>query len=133
MHEGTPSGTVLAFDFGARRTGVAVGEMMLAHARPLAVIDAQASDARFSAIGKLVGEWHPARFVVGLPVFPDGTEHEMTARCRRFARQLEGRFRLPVELVDERYSSCGLPAKNIDAKAAAVILQAWFDEHAATA
>ncbi|WIM04634.1 MAG: Holliday junction resolvase RuvX [Candidatus Nitricoxidivorans perseverans] len=124
MHEGT----VLAFDFGTRRIGVAVGEMMLAHARPLTVIDAEANDARFGAIGRLVGEWQPRRLVVGLPVHPDGAEHEMTARCRRFARQLEGRFRLPVELVDERYSSCGLSAENIDAEAAAVILQAWFDK-----
>ena len=123
MHEGT----VLAFDFGTRRIGVAVGEMMLAHARPLAVITASANDARFAAIGRLIGEWQPKRLVVGLPVHPDGAEHEMTARCRRFARQLDGRFRLPVELVDERYSSCGLSAENIDAKAAAVILQAWFD------
>lgn len=124
MHEGT----VLAFDFGTRRIGVALGEMMLAHARPLTVIIASSNDARFAAIGRLIGEWQPKRLVVGLPVHPDGAAHEMTARSRRFARQLEGRFRLPVELVDERYSSCGLPAENIDAKAAAVILQAWFDK-----
>lgn len=124
MHEGT----VLAFDFGTRRIGVALGEMMLAHARPLTVIIASSNDARFAAIGRLIGEWRPKRLVVGLPVHPDGAAHEMTARSRRFARQLEGRFRLPVELVDERYSSCGLPAENIDAKAAAVILQAWFDK-----
>ncbi|MDP2809384.1 MAG: Holliday junction resolvase RuvX [Rhodocyclaceae bacterium] len=129
MHEGT----VLAFDFGTRRIGVAVGEMMLARARPLTIIDAEANDARFAAVGRLIGEWQPARLVVGLPVSVDGIEHEMTHRCRRFARQLEGRFRLPLELVDERYSSCGLSAdkSRVDAEAAAVILQAWFDERAA--
>jgi len=122
------SGLVLAFDFGTRRIGVAMGEMMLSHAKPLMTIDAEANTPRFAAIEKLLQQWQPARLVVGLPVFPDGTPHEMTARCRRFAHQLEGRFRLPVEMMDERYSSCGLSAENIDAKAAAVILQSWFDK-----
>lgn len=133
-------GTVLAFDFGTKRIGVAVGEMMLGQARPLTTIRHEASDARFAAIGRLIAEWKPARLVVGLPLSGDGAAHEMTARARRFAHQLEGRFRLPVTLVDERYSSTAAEERlagqgqdwrqrkeTLDAEAAAVILQGFFD------
>ncbi len=141
---GRPSaGTVLAFDFGTQRIGVAIGEGLLGQARALTTIESPANDARFTAIGKLIAEWQPARLVVGLPLALDGTEHEMTARSRRFAHQLEGRYRLPVELVDERLTSVeaerGLkPGRDkaakarIDAEAARIILQDWF-EHAHTA
>ena len=81
-------------------------------------------------IGDLINEWKPARLVVGEPRHPDGAEHDMTMRSRRFANQLHGRFSLPVELVDERYSSAVIPQKRgeiIDAKAAAIILQQYFD------
>lgn len=138
-----PDGTVLAFDFGTRRIGVAVGEMMLGSARPLATIDAEANAPRFAAIEKLIAEWQPACLVVGLPLALDGSEHEMTARSRRFANQLRGRFGLPVEFADERLSSAiaegrliergAKPSRNkaaIDAEAAAVILQTWFDRTA---
>ena len=138
MHEGT----VLAFDFGTRRIGVAVGEMMLGTARPLTTISAEANDARFGAIGKLIAEWQPAELVVGLPLSLDGEAHEMTERCRRFARQLEGRFRLPVVLVDERLTSTaadeslrerGLDWRRrkatLDAEAAALLLQSHFDDN----
>lgn len=138
MHDGV----ILAFDFGSRRIGVAVGEMMLRSARPLTTVTAEANDARFAAIGKLIGEWQPSRLVVGLPLTLSGEEHEMSARCRRFARQLEARFRLPVELVDERLTSAaaeetlkerGLDWRArkaaIDAEAAAAILQDYFDRH----
>ena len=96
---------VLGFDFGARRTGVAIANTVTRTARPLATIDAAEADERWKAIASLVDEWQPACFVVGIPRHPDGTAHELTARCERFARQLEGRFRLPVARVDERYSS----------------------------
>lgn len=138
------SETVMAFDFGERRVGVAIGETLLGAARALATVAESANDRRFAAIGKLVAEWRPARLVVGLPRHIDDAEHEFAARCERFARQLEGRYRLPVELADERYSSAvaadrlaGDKRKNkarLDAEAAAVILQAWFDQrHAHTA
>jgi putative Holliday junction resolvase len=138
-----PEGTVLAFDFGTERIGVAIGEGLLGQARALTTIESPANDARFAAIGKLIGEWQPARLVVGLPLALDGTEHEMTARSRRFAHQLEGRYRLPVELVDERLTSVEAEraikpghdksAKaRVDAEAARLILQDWFD-HAHTA
>jgi putative Holliday junction resolvase len=117
---------VLGFDFGARRVGVAVGNDFTRQARPLAVIDDE-GDVRWRRIGELIAAWQPARLVVGIARHPDGTPHELTARCERFARQLEGRFRLPVARVDERYSSA-VTAGGRDDEAAAVILQQWFDE-----
>ena len=120
---------LLAFDFGARRIGVAIGNGITREARPLAVIDAE-GDARWPRIAAVVSEWQPARLVVGVPRHPDGAPHDMTARCEKFARQLEGRFRLPVDRVDERYSSA-VVAGGRDDEAAAVILQQWFDEGAA--
>ncbi len=136
MHEGT----VLAFDFGTRRIGVAVGEAMLRSARPLTTIAAEANAARFEAIARLIAEWQPRNLVVGLPLALDGSAHEMTARCRRFANQLHGRFGLPVELEDERLSSASAEAAlreqgrdlrrdkaAVDAAAAATILQSYFD------
>jgi putative Holliday junction resolvase len=135
-----PEGIVLAFDFGLKRIGVAIGEILLAQARPLTTVAAEANDARFAAIGKLLAEWQPVRLVVGLPGSMDGGEHAMSARCRRFAHQLEGRFGLPVSLVDERLSSdeaerrlsaAGLDwqarKQQVDAGAAQIILQDYFD------
>ncbi|GAB4170074.1 MAG: Holliday junction resolvase RuvX [Rhodocyclaceae bacterium] len=136
-------GCVLGFDFGLRRIGVAVGDFELGSSHPLSVIAAAQPDERWSAIEALIGEWRPLRLVVGLPLSLDGEEHEMTRRCRRFARQLGGRFRLPVDLVDERLSSVaaaqrlresGLGARackaKIDAEAAQIILQDYFDDAA---
>ena len=122
--------TIFAFDFGVKRIGVAIGNAMLRQAEPLKVISAVDNATRFADIQKMLDEWKPARLVVGLPMHPDGNEHEMTARARRFANQLNGRFNLPVELVDERYSSAVLSAKRgevIDDRAAAIILQQYFD------
>ena len=122
--------TVLGLDFGLKRIGVAVGNTGLRQAQPLLIIDAATNDAKFIALGKLIAEWQPALCVVGLPSHPDGAEHEMTVRCRRFANQLHGRFGLPVELVDERYSSAVIQSRRgevIDDKAAAIILQQYFD------
>lgn len=141
--EAAHSETIMAFDFGEKRIGVAIGETLLGAARALTTIAESANDRRFAAIGKLVTQWRPARLVVGLPRHVDDSEHAFAARCERFARQLAGRYRLPVELADERYSSAiaetSLPGdkrKNkarLDAEAAAVILQAWFDQrHALT-
>ncbi len=124
--------TLLAFDFGLKRIGVAVGNTVLKQARPLAIIHAETNDAKFSAVRALIDEWQPALCIVGLPLHPDGAEHEMTARCRRFANQLHGRFGVDTVLVDERYSSAVLPhhANNrIDDHSAALILQQYFDEN----
>jgi putative holliday junction resolvase len=125
--------TVLGFDFGLKRIGVAVGNSLLKQAQPLTVITAATNDAKFAAIAALVREWQPARCVVGLPSHPDGAEHEMTVRCRRFANQLSGRFGVATVMVDERYSSAVIPQRRgdvIDAEAAAIILQQYFNDYA---
>ena len=125
--------TVLGFDFGLKRIGVAVGNTLLKQAQPLTVIAAATNDAKFAAIADLVNEWQPACCVVGLPSHPDGAEHEMTVRCRRFANQLNGRFGVTTVLVDERYSSAVIPQRRgelVDAQAAAIILQQYFNDYA---
>ncbi len=123
--------TVIAFDFGLKRIGVAVGNTLLRQATPLAVIEAATNDGKFAAIAAVLGEWEPDIAVVGLPLHPDGAEHEMSVRCRRFANQLNGRYGLPTVLVDERYSSAVLAqqrGQHIDSDAAALILQQYFDQ-----
>ena len=123
--------TLLGFDFGSSRIGAAVGNTLTASARPLAQIDNRVSARGFDAIERLLAEWQPHRLVGGRPLHPDGTPHDMTARCERFARQLHGRFGLPVDLVDERYSTVEAESvagggRNIDAQAAAIILQQYL-------
>lgn len=98
-------GTLLAFDFGEKRIGVAVGNNIAATAQPLATIAEEQTDARFAAIAELLAEWRPVALIVGLPCHEDGTPHQLTALCRRFANRLYGRYRLPVLLIDERYTS----------------------------
>jgi putative Holliday junction resolvase len=123
---------VLGFDFGTRRIGVAIGNTVTRDARPLTTVDGTTVAARWDAVAALVSEWDPAQLVVGVPRHPDGTPHEMTARCERFARQLEGRFRRPVARIDERYTSAvSARADDVDAAAAGLILQQWFDEERA--
>ena len=138
------SGTLLAFDFGTKRIGIAIGNTLLRRAHPLITIDDEKTVARFAAIAALVDEWQPAALIVGLPGNEDGTPHELTALCRRFANRLNGRFNLPTILLDERYTSLaasaqlneegihGMKQKSlIDQYAAQQILQAYFDEPAA--
>lgn len=134
------AGTVLAFDFGLKRIGVATGELALRRAHPLTTIAAADNATRFAAIAALIAEWQPVLLVVGLPRSLDGEEHDMTARCTRFANQLRGRHALPVALADERLTSFEAqdrlrqagrkPRTGIDAVAAQVILQSYFDETA---
>ena len=126
------SATLLAFDFGLKRIGVAIGNTLIKQAQPLKIITGEANDVKFKAIGALIDEWQNTHCIVGFPSHPDGVEHEMSARCRRFAHQLEGRFGVKVSLVDERYTSAVITAKRgevIDAQAAALILQQYFDEN----
>jgi putative Holliday junction resolvase len=99
------TGTILAFDFGLQRIGVAVGEPELGTAHALPVIRAQTQAGKLTAVAQLVQEWKPALLLVGRPLGEDGAPHEMTRRAERFARQLEARFRLPMAFADERYSS----------------------------
>jgi putative Holliday junction resolvase len=124
---------VFGFDFGIKRIGIAMGNTLTGQAQPLTVVSAIDNATRFAVIGELIAQWRPTRLIVGEPRHPDGAEHDMTLRARRFANQLHGRFDLPVTLVDERYSSVVIPARRgelIDAKAAAIILQQYFDDHA---
>lgn len=125
--------TVIAFDYGTRRIGVAVGNTLTKAGQPLRIIEESSEDVRFRAIQALIKEWQPNRLVVGLPCHPDGTEHEMSAKARRFGNQLHGRFHLPVEWVDERYTSAVLEGNpdmrdNLDAESAALILEQYFLE-----
>jgi putative holliday junction resolvase len=125
--------TVMAFDFGTRRIGVAVGNTLTKVGQPLKIIEEPSEDVRFRAIQTLIKEWQPNQLVVGVPFHPDGTEHEMSAKARRFGTQMYGRFQLPVEWVDERYTSAvleGDPAMrdNLDAQSAALILEQYFLE-----
>jgi putative Holliday junction resolvase len=126
--------TILAFDYGQIRIGVAIGNTLTRSARPLTVLSNTSVAARFSAVERLLKEWQPAQLVVGLPCYPDGNPHAMTQNARRFGRQLHGRFGLPVVWIDERYSTVeaqtALAGRTdmLDAEAARVILQQFFDE-----
>ena len=119
----------IAFDFGTQRTGVAVGNRLTRTAQPLTTVKAE-GDARFAPIAALLKEWQPDALVVGVPRHPDGNAHAMTERAQRFARQLAGRFSLPVHEVDERYSSveaaAALGAKDLDAESARIILEQFL-------
>ncbi|MBX9960892.1 MAG: Holliday junction resolvase RuvX [Burkholderiaceae bacterium] len=120
--------TFLALDFGLKRTGVAVGNRMLRQAQPRPTIRAE-GDARFDKVAALLQEWQPDALVVGVPFYPDGAPHENTARAQKFARQLRGRFGLPVYEVDERYSTTEAladGAADADAGAACVILEQFL-------
>lgn len=134
-------GTILAFDFGKKRIGIAVGNTALKLAHPLTTIHSEKNDQRFAAIHTLIEHWQPVLLVVGLPSHSDGTAHEMTHLCQRFARRLAGRFNIKVLLVDERYTSrtasvtlhqAGISGRKqkpfLDQIAAQHILQSFFDE-----
>jgi putative holliday junction resolvase len=135
------AGTVMAFDFGEKRIGVATGETMLKVAHPLTTINAEENEAKFAQISELIKEWRPALLVVGLPMHMDGEAHLLTALSKKFAQRLEGRFNLPVVMQDERLSSAeasqnlssagikGMKQKAmLDAVAAQSILQSYFDQ-----
>ena len=120
--------TFLALDFGIKRTGFAVGNRLLRTAQPQGTIQAE-GDARFVQIALRIKEWQPDALVLGVPFHPDGAEHENTVRARRFSRQLQGRFKLPVFEVDERYSTTEalqMGAKDADAAAACISLEQFL-------
>lgn len=122
----------LAFDYGLRRVGVASGSRLTGLARPLTTLKAEGK-AIYPLIAPLLAEWQPDALVVGVPRHPDGAEHEMTAAARKFAASLRGRFHKPVFEVDERYTSVeaeSLGAADVDAAAAALILEQFFRESA---
>jgi len=120
--------TFMAFDYGEKRTGVAVGNRMLGTAQPQGSIHAQ-GDARFVQIAQRIKEWEPQALVIGVPYHPDGAAHENTTRAKKFGRQLHGRFGLPVFEVDERYSTTealSSGARDADAASACIILEQFL-------
>ena len=128
---------ILAFDYGLRRIGVAVGHTMLKTSTPLTILAANEGVPNWQDVEKLITEWNPAQLVVGEPLNMDGTDSEMAARARRFSRRLAERFKLPCELIDERLSSeeasellqsGDRPRIGLDAAAAQVILQTWMNQ-----
>jgi putative Holliday junction resolvase len=126
--------TILAFDYGTRRIGVAVGNTETRVSQALKTIAASNADDLFQEIDSLLKDWQPDQLVLGLPTHPDGTEHEMTLKARRFGNQLQGRFHLSVIWVDERYTSAVLEGDpdmhdNLDAHSAALILEQYFAEN----
>ena len=137
-----PLATVLAFDFGMRRIGVAIGNTLTNIAQDLSTIDEPRDAQRWTAIARVVAEWQPQVLVVGLPVHADGTPHTMTARAGTFAQRLRATFGLTVETIDERYTTQvaqmeignaggGRAARGTrDSVAARLILQGWLDERA---
>ncbi|MBL8500928.1 MAG: Holliday junction resolvase RuvX [Nitrosomonas sp.] len=136
-----PAGAVLAFDFGKKRIGVAIGNTAVGVAHPLATVDSEVTERRFALIGQLIQTWQPVLLVVGLPLHSDGTVHELTQLSQRFARRLSGRFNIQVIMKDERYTSetasatlreAGITGRKqkavLDQVAAQQILQSFFDE-----
>ena len=119
--------TLLAFDFGEKRVGVATGNTLTKTAQALTILTYNNKDQLFEKIQKLLAEWQPEALVVGLPTHPDGQPHEMTAKAKRFANQLQGRYQLSVHLVDERYTSVSVEDGD-DALAAQLILEQYFQE-----
>lgn len=139
--EQLPAGAVLAFDFGKKRIGVALGNTAVGVAHPLATVDSEVTERRFALIGQLIQTWQPVLLVVGLPLHSDGTVHELTQLSQRFARRLSGRFNIKVIMKDERYTSetasatlreAGVTGRKqkalLDQVAAQHILQSFFDE-----
>ena len=134
------SGTLLAFDFGTKSIGVAIGQRITRTARPLTALKAQDGTPAWNVIEKILKEWQPDEVVVGLPLNMDGTEQPLTARARKFANRPHGRFGVKVSLQDERLSTVearaglfehgGFRALNkgsIDSASAVIILESWFD------
>ncbi|GHD94487.1 putative pre-16S rRNA nuclease [Pseudocitrobacter faecalis] len=135
------SGTFLAFDFGTRSIGVAVGQQITGTARPLNALKAQNGTPDWTLIEKLLKEWQPALVIVGLPLNMDGTEQPLTARARNFANKIHGRFGVAIKLHDERLSTVearaglfehggfrALDKGSVDSASAVVILESYFEQ-----
>ena len=134
------SGTLIGFDFGSKRIGLAVGETSTGIANPLGAIEAEANEKRLEQIDRIVAEWHPVAFVVGQPHHADGSEHAVAKLAEKFARRLAARYRVPVMLVDETLTSATAEAElrnmrtraarktDVDALAATLILQSYLDQ-----
>lgn len=139
MDEAAP-GTLLGFDFGTRRIGVAIGQQLTGTARPLTTLTSRDGGPDWAAITRLIEEWRPNALVVGIPLHMDGSEMELTHLATRFGNRLRGRYNLPVFTVDERLTSAEaelelreggqrLDKGAVDQVAAQLILQSWLDQH----
>lgn len=136
-----PPRTLLGFDFGSKRIGVAVGQELTGTARALITLNNRNGAPDWGAISRLIEQWQPAALVVGLPLNLDGSDHEVTRLARRFGNRLRGRYNLPVYTIDERLSSAEAEAllaeqgryekADVDKIAAQLILQSWLEQHAA--
>lgn len=131
-----PTGTLLGFDFGTRRIGVAVGQTLTSTANPLLILTARDGKPDWTHVSELIDEWRPVALVVGVPTHADGTDNDISPRARRFARRLQGRYGRPVYTLDERLSSRAAaealqgrrPDQPLDDMAAARILQDWLSD-----
>ena len=142
MHKGpSKAETILGFDFGEKRIGVAIGNTVTSQAQALTTLHVESNAARLGAVEKLVNEWQPASFVIGQPQHADGRPHEVAHLAKKFGNRLTEKFRLPVAYINETLSSveasgilCGRGVRGIaqkseiDAVAAQVILQSYLDE-----
>ncbi|MCT2386099.1 Holliday junction resolvase RuvX [Erwinia pyrifoliae] len=134
--------TLMAFDFGTKSIGVAIGQQLTGTARPMNALKAQDGIPDWNRIEALLKEWQPDRLVVGLPLNMDGSEQPLTVRARKFANRLHGRFGVQVDLHDERLSTVEARAElferggfralskgNVDSLSAVIILESWFENH----
>lgn len=137
MSDSEASQPLLGFDYGRRRIGVAVGQRLTRSATPLTTVRARDGKPDWPSVTQLIEEWKPGALVVGIPYHMDGTEQDMTHAAKKFCRQLEGRYRLPVHQAEERLSSWVVESRlsareqantDIDAMSAQVILQDWLQQ-----
>lgn len=131
LNEKFSPSVVIGFDYGLKRIGVAIGNAVTKESRPLRIIPWKTNEEKWREVQKLIKEWEPDAFIVGVPYHSDGQENTMTKPCKTFGRQLNGRFNKPVYFVDERFSSVEAEATHpdsefIDDEAASVILQQWY-------
>ncbi len=126
--------TLLGFDYGTKRIGVAVGQALTQTATPLETVAVKNTGPDWDSIARLIIAWQPSTLVVGMPYNMDGSENGMTHAARRFGEQLKERHKIPVHMVDERLSSHAAQQltdkrQDIDKIAAQLILQTWL-QHA---
>ncbi len=134
-------GIIMCFDYGTQKMGVAVGQRLTCTATPIAVLRARDGVPDWDQVSGLIEEWHPVQLLVGLPLNMDGSDSELSKQAEKFSRRLEGRYRLPVDLMDERLTSFEVRHRQkesgnssdepIDALAAQLILESWFAAHPA--
>ncbi|WP_096085645.1 Holliday junction resolvase RuvX [Agaribacterium haliotis] len=135
------NGYVLAFDYGLKNIGVAIGQALSHSARPLQALKARDGVPDWKLVSALLDEWKPSRVLVGLPLNMDGTDSDMSARARKFGNRLHGRYGVQVSMVDERLSTReakeialsqghrgNYGERPIDSLAASVLIEDWWNQ-----